>query len=141
MTGGIPPNKSDLKTFGLYQEGTSSAGFLNLFWARVQDPSGTTNMDFEFNHRQCTPGQTPADVDCTANGLTPKRTAGDLLVIYDLSKAEPSPTLSLRTWTGSAWGPAEDLTTSGDATGSINTSAIPAGEQRRSRRAGPPNVR
>jgi hypothetical protein len=49
VTGGIPPNKSDLKEFGLYQEGTSSGGFLHLYWSRVQDPKGTTNMDFEFN--------------------------------------------------------------------------------------------
>ena len=46
VSGSIPPNKSDLKYFGVYQEGTSSAGFLNLFWSRVQDPTGTTNMDF-----------------------------------------------------------------------------------------------
>src|SRR5215203_6113057 len=45
VSGSIPPNKSDLKFFGVYQEGTSSAGFLDLFWSRVQDPTGTTNMD------------------------------------------------------------------------------------------------
>src|SRR5215217_6896186 len=59
VDGGIPPNKSDLKFFGLYQEGDTSGGFLNLFWSRVQDPTGTTNMDFELNKRQCTPNQTP----------------------------------------------------------------------------------
>jgi len=128
VDGSIPPNKSDLKFFGLYQEGTTSTGFLNLFWSRVQDPAGTTNMDFEFNKRQCTPGLTPADPDCTANGLTPIRTAGDLLVIYDLSQGGTNPTLSIREWTGSAWGPATDLTASANATGSINTSTIPAGE-------------
>ena len=128
VDGGIPPNKSDLKFFGLYQEGGTSNGFLNLFWSRVQDPQGTTNMDFEFNKRQCTPNQTPADTDCTANGLTPKRSAGDLLVIYDLSQGGTHPTLSIRRWTGSAWGPATDLTAAGDATGSINTSLIPADE-------------
>jgi len=128
VDGGIPPNKSDLKFFGLYQEGGTSNGFLNLFWSRVQDPQGTTNMDFEFNKRQCTPNQTPADTDCTANGLTPKRSAGDLLVIYDLSQGGTHPTLSIRRWTGSAWGPATDLTAAGDATGSINTSPIPADE-------------
>ena len=61
----------------------------------MQDPSGTTNMDFEFNQRQCTPGQTPADPDCTSNGVTPIRTAGDLLVTYDLSQGGTRPTLSL----------------------------------------------
>lgn len=128
VDGSIPPNKSDLKFFGLYQEGATSNGFLNLFWSRVQDPSGTTNMDFELNKRQCTPNQTPADTDCTANGLTPKRSVGDVLIIYDLSQGGTHPTLSIRRWNGSAWGTATDLTAAGDATGSINTSPIPADE-------------
>jgi len=124
VDGSIPPNKSDLKFFGVYQEGTGSDGFLNLFWARVQDPSGTTNMDFEFNKRQCTPGLTPADADCAPNGITPKRSAGDLLIIYDLARGGTVPNLSLREWNGSAWGSATDLTASNKATGSINTTAI-----------------
>jgi hypothetical protein len=129
VDGGIPPNKSDLKFFGVYQEGNTSSGFLNLFWSRVQDPSGTTNMDFEFNQRQCTPNQTPADTDCSANGLTPIRSAGDLLITYDLSQGGTRPTLSVRTWTGSAWGPAQNFsdTNPQKATGSINTSSILAG--------------
>lgn len=126
VDGGIPPNKSDLKSFGVFQEGSGGSGFLNLYWSRVQDPTGTTNMDFEFNKRQCTPGT--ADGDCTANGMTPKRSAGDLLVIYDLSNGGTSPTLSLREWTGSVWGPPMDLTSSSKATGSINTSAITAAQ-------------
>jgi hypothetical protein len=128
VDGGIPPNKSDLKDFGLYQEGSTSNGFLNLYWTRVQDPSGTTNMDFEFNHRQCTPGLTPADVDCAANGLTPIRSAGDLLITYDLSRGGTVATISMREWTGSVWGAAEDLTVQNKAAGSINTTAIPAGD-------------
>ena len=118
VDGSIPPNKSDLKFFGVYQEGNAATGFLNMFWSRVQDPSGTTNMDFEFNQ-----GST-----LSSNGITPARTAGDLLVIYDLSNGGTVPTLSKRTWTSSGWGPATALTSggpTGDATGSINTSAIP----------------
>jgi hypothetical protein len=128
VDGSIPPNKSDLKFFGVYQEGSTSTGFLNLFWSRVQDPQGTTNMDFELNKRQCTPGLTPADPDCTANGLTPIRSVDDVLIIYDLSQGGTNPTLSIRRWTGSAWGPATDLTAANDATGSINTSPIPVGD-------------
>jgi hypothetical protein len=128
VDGGIPPNKSDLKFFGLYQEGNTSSGFLNLFWSRVQDPTGTTNMDFELNQRQCSPGQTPADPDCSANGVTPIRTAGDLLIIYDLAQGGTNPILSIREWTGSTWGPATDLTASNKATGSINSSPIPEAE-------------
>src|SRR5919109_3797421 len=49
-TGSIPPNKSDLLNFGAYLETTATGErFLNLFWHRVQEPQGTTNMDFEFN--------------------------------------------------------------------------------------------
>lgn len=118
VDGSIPPNKSDLKFFGVYQEGGSSSGFLNLYWSRVQDPTGTTNMDFEFNQ----------STTISANGMTPVRTAGDLLIIYDLAQGGTRPVLSLRSWTGSAWGPATDLTASNKATGSINTSPIPAGE-------------
>jgi hypothetical protein len=128
VNGSIPPNKSDLKFFGVYQEGTSGSGFLNMFWSRVQEPVGTTNMDFEFNKRQCTPNLTPADPDCTANGITPIRSVGDLLVIYDLSQGGTHPTLSIREWGGSSWGPATDLTASNKATGSINTSAIPVAD-------------
>ena len=124
VNGSIPPNKSDLKAFGVYQEGED---FLHLFWARVQDPSGTTNMDFEFNQNKCDPLD-PAGSVCAGNGITPLRLAGDLLITYDLSRGGTVPTLSLRTWDGTAWGAAVSLTGSGDATGSINTSSILAGD-------------
>ena len=78
VDGSIPPNKSDLKFFGLYQEGGTTSGFLNLYWSRVQEPQGTTNMDFEFNQKRAAAGQ--------GNGVTPMRTAGDLLIIYDLAQ-------------------------------------------------------
>ena len=128
VDGGIPPEKSDLKTFGLYQEGSSSAGFLNLYWTRVQEPNGTTNMDFELNQRRCTPGQNPPDPDCTSNGITPIRSVGDKLITYDLSKGGTVPVLSIRSWTGSSWGAAVNLSQQGDAKGSINASAIAAGD-------------
>lgn len=120
VDGSIPPNKSDLKSFGIWQEGSTSNGFLNLYWTRVQDPQGTTNMDFEFN-------QLKADPD-VGNGVTPLRTAGDLLITYDLAKGGTHPLLSLREWSGTAWGAATDLTASNKAAGSINTASIPAGE-------------
>jgi Prealbumin-like fold domain len=120
VDGSIPPNKSDLKFFGLFQEGGTTSGFLNLYWSRVQEPQGTTNMDFEFNQKRAAAGQ--------GNGVTPLRTAGDLLVIYDLAQGGTRPVLSIREWTGSGWGPATDLTASGKATGSINTSPIPAAD-------------
>jgi len=118
VDGSIPNNKSDLKFFGVYQEGTSSNGFLNLFWTRVQEPTGTTNMDFEFNQSST----------ISSNGVTPVRTAGDVLITYDLSQGGTHPVISIRKWTGSAWGPASVLADSTEAAGSINTSAILAAD-------------
>ncbi len=121
VSGSIPPNKSDLKNFGVYTESNANGDFLNLFWSRVQDPSGTTNMDFEFNHNACVVGGT--DNVCSSNGVTPVRTAGDLLIQYDLSNGGTNATISMREWSGSAWGPATALS---DALGTINLVSIPA---------------
>jgi len=132
IDGSIPPNKSDLTNFGVYLETTASgARFLNLYWTRVQEPSGTTNMDFEFNQSSTLSG----------NGVTPVRTAGDLLIQYDLSQGGTNPQLFVSRWvtTGAGsqcqannatpcWGTRDNLTAAGDATGSINTTAIPNAE-------------
>src|SRR5206468_9046834 len=124
VTGSIPPNKSDLKTFGLYAEGATAPQFLELFWSRVQNPSGTTNMDFELNQKFCDPSATPTN--CANNGVgvtpeTPLRTVGDKLITYDLAQGGTVPTISIRTWTGSDWGPPVDLTAANKALGSINS--------------------
>ena len=131
VDGSIPPNKSDLLTFGGYLETNASGRFLNLYWHRVQEPSGTTNMDFELNKSTVESG----------NGVTPVRTAGDALIQYDLAQGGTNPQLFLSLWVTSGpgsqceannstpcWGTRVNLTTAGLATGSINTSAIPATE-------------
>ncbi len=115
-TGSIPNNKSDLKTFGVYEE-EGDPGFLHLFWTRVQDPTGTTLMDFEFNQ---------SSTGCTV-GPNVVRTAGDLLVEYSIDQGGTRATITLREWTGSAWGPANVLDPA-VATGTINTSPIPAAD-------------
>src|SRR5262249_23305028 len=88
VDGSIPPNKSDLKKFGVYTETTDSGKFLELYWSRVQNPSGTTNMDFELNQNFCNPSGTPTN--CANNSITPPETpvrkAGDKLITYDLAK-------------------------------------------------------
>jgi uncharacterized surface anchored protein len=132
VDGSIPPQKSDLLNFGVYQE-TTAAGrnFMHLFWHRVQEPQGTTNMDFEFNQSSTLSG----------NGVTPVRTAGDLLIQYDLASGGDSPELFLSRWVAigdkslcqaanstPCWGTRVNLTAAGDATGSINTNAIPAAD-------------
>jgi hypothetical protein len=132
VNGSIPPQKSDLLNFGFYLETTASgARFLNLYWHRVQEPNGTTNMDFEFNQSQAT----------SANGVTPVRTAGDVLIQYDLAQGGTNPELFLSRWVTSGatsqceasnslpcWGDRVNLSDAGDAIGSINTSAIPTAE-------------
>jgi Prealbumin-like fold domain len=130
VAGGIPNNKSDLLNFGVYLE-TTAAGdkFLNVFWRRVQDPTGTTNMDFEFNHNDLS--------TLSANNTTPIRTEGDILIQYDLTSGGTHPELFLSRWVTTGpkslceaanstpcWGDRENLTTAGDATGSINTTPI-----------------
>jgi hypothetical protein len=132
VDGSIPPQKSDLLNFGVHLETTSTgARFLNLFWHRVQEPNGTTNMDFEFNQSRT----------ISANGVTPVRTAGDVLIQYDLAQGGTNPVLFVSRWvtTGAGsqceasntvpcWSTKTNLTVAGDATGSINTTAIPAAE-------------
>src|SRR5215208_1883257 len=128
VSGSIPPNKSDLKAFGVYTEDA----FLELFWSRVQNPSGTTNMDFELNKLFCD----GTAANCANNGttrapryVTPKRSAGDKLITYDLSQGGTNPTISIRTWSGSVWGaPVLISGSGGDALGSINTSLIAANQ-------------
>ncbi|MFC9917973.1 prealbumin-like fold domain-containing protein [Agromyces binzhouensis] len=131
VSGSIPPNKSDLKNFGTYLEETPGGDFLHMFWHRVQDPTGTTNMDFEFNQSET----------LSANGVTPVRTDGDLLIQYDLANGGTNPELFLSRWVASGpksqceaanstpcWGTRVNLSAAGDATGSINTSMIPAAD-------------
>ncbi len=126
VSGSIPPQKSDLKNFGVYFEDTGTNRYLHLFWHRVQEPSGTTNMDFEFNQ----------DDELSANGVTPKRTAGDVLIQYDLASGGTTPELFISRWVTSGatsqceasnklpcWGDRDEL--GGDeAVGSVNSSAI-----------------
>jgi hypothetical protein len=120
-TGSIPNNKSDLLTFGAYVEPEAGGpGFLNLFWTRVQEPNGTTLMDFELNH---------ASALC-ANGVNPVRTVGDLLIEYRIEQGGARAVILVREWTGSAWGPAQDLTAQipQQAAGTINSTPIPVNE-------------
>jgi uncharacterized surface anchored protein len=120
-TGSIPNNKSDLLTFGAYVEPeVGGPGFLNLFWTRVQEPSGTTLMDFELNQSST----------LCANGVNPVRTVGDLLIEYRIEQGGALATLKVREWTGSAWGAAVDLTAlvPQQAAGTINSTSIPVAE-------------
>jgi hypothetical protein len=82
VDGSIRPNKSDLLTVGVVLERPPAGGrFLHVYWHRVQEPQGTTNMDFEFNQSSTLSG----------NGVTPVRTSGDILIQYDLAQGGTNP--------------------------------------------------
>jgi hypothetical protein len=127
-TGTIPNNKSDLRTFHVYREAgnaSNPAGYLNLAWSRVTDPTGTTLMDFEFNQ---------SSTNCTT-GPNKVRTAGDLLLEYTIDQGGARADISGRTWNGSAWGAPQDLDVNSAicggnpcATGTINSTSIPAAD-------------
>jgi hypothetical protein len=103
------------------QETTALGKTLELFWSRINSSQGTTNMDFELNRKFCDP------TNCAGNGITPLRTTNDKLISYDLSQGGTVPTISIRTWDGSVWGPADVISggSNPDAVGSVNTTTIP----------------
>jgi hypothetical protein len=119
-TGSIPNNKSDLLNFGGYFEPEAGGpGWLHVFWRRVQEPNGTTNMDFEFN-------RSSTDCDGAGSSKNVTRTAGDILLQYDIDQGGSQARLSKRTWLASGqWSDATVLDPS-QAIGSINQVPITA---------------
>lgn len=125
VTGSIPNNKSDLLRFYAYLKTESNnKDYAYLAWERVQEPTGTTNMDFEFNKSTAV----------SANGVTPVRSEGDVLIKYDLSQGGTNPTLGFHRWVTSGgkelcdsanstpcWGRVQPL--AGNFEGSINDPA------------------
>lgn len=134
-TGSIPNNKSDLKNFGVYQERSVDGDFLHLFWTRVQDPSGTTLMDFELNS-----GADGLYPPTSTGAQFPVRRAGDLLIEYKLAQGGVTPELFMYSWLlgpadGSCeasnaypcWGEQVNLSAANIAIGSINHSLVASG--------------
>jgi uncharacterized repeat protein (TIGR01451 family) len=114
VSGSIPNNKSDLTHFYVGSEsGTNSHIYMYLAWERA-NTLGTANIDFEFNQSATT----------SSNHVTPVRTAGDMLISFDFANGGNTVNLSLRTWNGSAWGTAMDLSGSGFAIGAVNDPAF-----------------
>ena len=97
-TGSIPNSKADLGRFASAFQFIGGNLYLQLAWTR-NNLSGTTNFDFEIN-------QAPQPDLTTVGDKTLVRTAGDLLITYDFLGGAQKPTLNVRTWTGSVWGPA-----------------------------------
>jgi hypothetical protein len=139
VSGAIPNNKSDLTRFYVASEHANGQDFLYLAWERA-NTLGTANMDFEFNQ-----SSTPS-----ANGVTPVRTAGDILITFDFSSGGNQINLGILSWQtappapgktgcfaglnpdGSSkiggsppcWGNRVDLAASGAAQGSVNSAAV-----------------
>ena len=126
VSGSIPNNKSDLLRLYVSGERFGTTDFLYLAWSRVQEPNGTTNMDFELNQSST----------LSANGVTPVRTAGDVLVRYDLSQGGTVPELGFHRWITSGpaseceasnsvpcWDKKKALTT--DVAAAINAGSVP----------------
>src|SRR5262249_43189138 len=110
VDGSIPNNKSDLTRFYVSSEIRDDGDiFMYLAWERA-NTLGTANVDFEFNQSSV----------LSANGVTPVRTVGDMLITYDFASSGNNLSIGLRRWTGSAWGPSTDLSGSGFADGAVN---------------------
>jgi hypothetical protein len=134
-SGPKPPNKDDLKrAYVASKTGTDGHTYLMLAWARIPQntTSASAHVGFEFN--KGTSGACPAASD----GLV-KRTAGDLLVVYDFEGGDTDiPTITVRKWitTGACeissdnapcWGPAQNLTQAGFAEAKVFVSQTPTG--------------
>jgi hypothetical protein len=85
--GSIPPNKSDLTEFRVYQnKGIDGDDYLYLLWQR-SNTLGSANMDFEFNQSST-----------LSNGQTPVRTKGDMLITFDFAQGGNTVKLGLLRW-------------------------------------------
>jgi uncharacterized repeat protein (TIGR01451 family) len=111
VNGSIPNNKSDLTRFYVASEVDDNNDVqLFLAWQRA-NTLGTANIDFEFNQ---------SDV-ISANGVTPVRTVGDMLITFDFSSGGNVVNLGFRSWLASGeWSASIDLDASGYATGAVN---------------------
>ena len=121
-SGSIPNNKSDLTRFYIANEHVGATDFLYVSWQRTND-LGTANMGFELNQ----------STTISANGVTPVRTANDILITFDWDSGGNEVNLGLLRWVTSGattqceasgslpcWGNRVDLTAAGFADGSVN---------------------
>lgn len=120
--GSIPNNKADIGKFGIASETLPNGNvMMYLAWSRVT-LTGTTNFDFEINKlAQPNMALAPGQPDRAIHLI---RSVNDLLVNYDLPPgATTNPTLSIRKWTGTTWGPAVTLN-GGNSEGRLNAAPV-----------------
>src|SRR5919202_780034 len=129
--GGIP-NKGDLDRFYISNEFVGGKNFVYLGFELlpVSNASASVHTGFEFNKNFCDP---VTHAGCSANNVTPARSAGDILIVYDL-EGGGNPALSFRRWvlsgscensqdTAPCWGLKQSLNSS-VADGSLNAAAV-----------------
>lgn len=116
VAGSIPKNKSDLTNFLLSEEIVEGNVFLRLGFIRA-NTLGTANLDFELNKL----------TTLSANGVTPVRSLGDILITFDFASGGNVVELGLREWNGNAWtnpvdnsGTSFDLDAFAAAQGAVN---------------------
>jgi hypothetical protein len=89
VTGSIPPSKDDLSRFYVNKQRINGNDYLYLAWER-SNLLGSAHMDFEFNQSST----------ASANGVTPVRTVGDMLIDFDFG-GSGVPVLALHRWVNS----------------------------------------
>jgi hypothetical protein len=90
VSGSIPPNKSDFSEFQeSHRVAANGDTLLYLDWTRT-NVLGSADMDFELNQSGV----------ASSNGVTPKRTQGDLLITYDFANGGNSVSIHTATWNG-----------------------------------------
>ena len=140
VIGASAPNKDDLKRVFVTSKTVNGDVFLGLSWVRIPQntTSASAHIGFEFNQ-----GTTACPAG--SNGLV-RRTAGDMLIVYDFEGGGGTPVITLRRWLTDptdpdqagfftdparrcdvdsksvpCWGDAKNLTTLGFAEAAVNT--------------------
>lgn len=118
VTGSIPPNKNDLTRFYEASEiGSNKDNFVYLAWERLVN-IGSADMDFEINQLQCNPTATPTN--CSANGVTPVRSAGDVLILFEFG-GSGTPTVQISRWVASGAGSQCEANSTTPCWGTVST--------------------
>jgi hypothetical protein len=124
-------NKDDLKRIYIAHKTVNGHIYLMLAWERIpqHSTSASAHVGFEFNQSNTSCGS-------ASDGLV-KRTAGDMLIVYDFEGGSAAPVLTVRRWVTSpsfacevskdkppCWGVAMNLSASGFAEAKVTESEV-----------------
>jgi hypothetical protein len=131
VIGSSAPNKDDLKRIYIAHKTVNDHIYLMLGWVRIpqNSTSSSAHVGFEFNQSNTACGG-------NSDGLV-KRTAGDMLIVYDFEGGSAAPVLTVRRWVTSppaacevsnnnppCWSVAVNLSASGFAEAKVNTAEV-----------------